>query len=79
MRTFSAKESNDNYTHNQGFETHSKQTPFTSVSEYLSLFIDDKLKKGVKGLSDAEVESVLDKAMILFRYRKSAESRFSKK
>jgi cullin 3 len=35
--------------------------------EYLSLFIDDKLKKGVKGLSDAEVESVLDKSMILFR------------
>ncbi len=36
--------------------------------EYLSLFIDDKLKKGVKGLSDAEVELVLDKAMILFRF-----------
>jgi hypothetical protein len=35
--------------------------------EYLSLFIDDKLKKGVKGLTDAEVESVLDKSMILFR------------
>lgn len=36
--------------------------------EYLSLFIDDKLKKGVKGLTDAEVESVLDKSMILFRF-----------
>jgi len=36
--------------------------------EYLSLFIDDKLKKGVKGLSDVEVEHVLDKSMILFRY-----------
>lgn len=34
----------------------------------MSLFIDDKLKKGVKGLSDAEVEQVLDKAMILFRF-----------
>ncbi|KTF94962.1 hypothetical protein cypCar_00021117 [Cyprinus carpio] len=32
--------------------------------EYLSLFIDDKLKKGVKG----EVESILDKAMVLFRF-----------
>lgn len=32
------------------------------------MFIDDKLKKGVKGLSDAEVESVLDKSMILFRF-----------
>ena len=40
----------------------------TRSPEYLSLFIDDKLKKGVKGLSDAEVESVLDKAMILFRF-----------
>ena len=38
----------------------------TRSPEYLSLFIDDKLKKGVKGLSDAEVEQVLDKAMILF-------------
>jgi len=36
--------------------------------EYLSLFIDDKLKKGVRGLSDAEVEQVLDKSMILFRF-----------
>ena len=34
--------------------------------ELLSLFIDDKLKKGVKGLSDVEVEQVLD--MILFRF-----------
>ncbi|CAF0738060.1 unnamed protein product [Rotaria sordida] len=36
--------------------------------EYLSLFIDDKLKKGGKELGDLEVEVVLDKAMILFRY-----------
>ncbi len=36
--------------------------------EYLSLFIDDKLKKGVRGLSDAEVEQVLDRAMVLFRF-----------
>ncbi|CAF3478564.1 unnamed protein product [Rotaria sp. Silwood1] len=36
--------------------------------EYLSLFIDDKLKKGGKELGDQEVEVVLDKAMILFRY-----------
>ena len=35
--------------------------------EFLSLFIDDKLKKGVKGLTDVEVEQVFDKAMILFR------------
>ena len=36
--------------------------------EYLSLFIDDKLKKGVKGLSEQEIEQVLDKTMVLFRY-----------
>ena len=36
--------------------------------EFLSLFIDDKLKKGVKGLSDVAVEQVLDKSMILFRF-----------
>ena len=34
--------------------------------EFLSLFIDDKLKRGVKGLSD--VEQVLDKSIILFRF-----------
>ncbi|XP_028320345.1 cullin-3-like isoform X2 [Gouania willdenowi] len=36
--------------------------------EYLSLFIDDKLKKEVKGLTEQEVESILDKAMVLFRF-----------
>lgn len=36
--------------------------------EYLSLFIDDKLKKGVKGLTEQEIDSVLDKSMVLFRY-----------
>lgn len=36
--------------------------------EYLSLFIDDKLKKGVKGMTEAEIEVVLDKTMVLFRF-----------
>ncbi|KAG8183868.1 hypothetical protein JTE90_005332 [Oedothorax gibbosus] len=36
--------------------------------EYLSLFIDDKLKKGVKGMTEQEIEGVLDKTMVLFRY-----------
>lgn len=36
--------------------------------EYLSLFIDDKLKKGVKGMTEQEIELVLDKTMVLFRY-----------
>ncbi|XP_026468233.1 cullin-3-A [Ctenocephalides felis] len=36
--------------------------------EYLSLFIDDKLKKGAKGMTEQEIEAVLDKTMVLFRY-----------
>lgn len=36
--------------------------------EYLSLFIDDKLKKGVKGMTEQEIEMVLDKTMVLFRF-----------
>ncbi|XP_060844607.1 cullin-3-like [Rhopalosiphum padi] len=36
--------------------------------EYLSLFIDEKLKKGVRGLSENDVELVLDKAMVIFRF-----------
>ncbi|KAK2489941.1 hypothetical protein MC885_004738 [Smutsia gigantea] len=36
--------------------------------EYLSLFIEDKLKKRVKGLTEQEVETILDKAMVLFRF-----------
>ncbi|XP_012281078.1 cullin-3 [Orussus abietinus] len=36
--------------------------------EYLSLFVDDKLKKGTKGMSEPEVEGILDKTMVLFRF-----------
>ena len=36
--------------------------------EYLSLFIDNKLKNGVKNFGDAEVESILQKSVILYRY-----------
>lgn len=35
--------------------------------EYMSLFIDDRLRKGLKGMSDTEMEVVLDKVMALFR------------
>lgn len=40
----------------------------TKSPEYLSLFIDDKLKKGVKGMTEQEIENVLDKTMVLFRF-----------
>lgn len=40
----------------------------TKSPEYLSLFIDDKLKKGVKGMTEQEIEQVLDKSMVMFRF-----------
>ncbi|CAN1357293.1 CUL3A [Linum perenne] len=36
--------------------------------EYISLFVDDKLRKGLKGVSEEDVELILDKVMMLFRY-----------
>ena len=36
--------------------------------EYISLFIDDNLRRGIKGRTEAEVDEVLDKAITLFRY-----------
>lgn len=36
--------------------------------EFISLYVDDKLRKGLKGVSEEDVESVLDKVMMLFRY-----------
>ncbi len=39
----------------------------TRSPEYISLFIDDKLRKGLKGMTDTDMESVLDKVMALFR------------
>lgn len=36
--------------------------------EYISLFVDEKLKKGFKGVSEAEVEALLDRAIRLFRH-----------
>lgn len=36
--------------------------------EYLSLFIDDKLKKGVKGMTETEIEHILEKTMVFFRF-----------
>lgn len=40
----------------------------TRSPEYLSLFIDDKLKRGAKGMTETELEQVLEKTMVLFRY-----------
>ncbi|KAK9477335.1 Cullin [Lipomyces japonicus] len=37
-------------------------------SEFLSLFLDDNLKKGLKGKTEDEAELVLNRAITLFRY-----------
>lgn len=37
-------------------------------SEYLSLFFDENMKKGIKGKTEAEVDRVLDDGIILLRY-----------
>lgn len=41
---------------------------FSRSSEYVSLFIDDNLKRGIKGKTEAEVDIVLEKAIVLIRY-----------
>ncbi|KAI0649089.1 Cullin-domain-containing protein [Trametes meyenii] len=51
---------------NEAFETFinlNEKSP-----EYISLFIDDNLKKGLKGKSDTEVDIVLDKTITVFRF-----------
>ncbi|KAL8356668.1 hypothetical protein RB601_001800 [Gaeumannomyces tritici] len=41
---------------------------FPRSSEYVSLFIDDNLKRGIRGKTDGEVGVILDKAIVLIRY-----------
>jgi len=51
---------------NQAFEYFINLNP--KSPEYISLFIDEKLKKGLKGVSEEEVDGILDKVMMLFRF-----------
>lgn len=41
---------------------------FLRSSEYISLFIDDNMKKGIKGKTEEEIDAVLEKAITLLRY-----------
>lgn len=41
---------------------------FGRSSEYLSLFFDENMKKGIKGKTENEVDALLDKGIILLRY-----------
>ncbi|TFY81653.1 hypothetical protein EWM64_g2358, partial [Hericium alpestre] len=51
---------------NEAFESFINLQP--RAPEFISLFIDENLKKGLKGKTDAEVEDVLDKTITIFRY-----------
>ncbi|KAI8344876.1 Cullin [Choanephora cucurbitarum] len=51
---------------NEAFEKFINENP--KSAEFISLFIDDNLKKGLKGKSEDEVDDVLDKTINLFRY-----------
>jgi len=41
---------------------------FSRSSEYLSLFFDENMKKGIKGKTENEVDIILDKGVTLLRY-----------
>lgn len=51
---------------NQAFELFINLNPRSP--EFLSLFVDDKLRKGIKGTSEEEVEIILERVLTLFRY-----------
>ncbi|TCD68497.1 cullin-3 [Steccherinum ochraceum] len=51
---------------NEAFETFINQNE--KSPEFISLFVDDNLKKGLKGKSDTEIDVVLDKTILIFRY-----------
>ena len=51
---------------NEGFETFINTNK--KASEFISLFIDDNLKKGIKGKNEDETDVILDQTIILFRF-----------
>ncbi|KAL1916524.1 uncharacterized protein VTP21DRAFT_5715 [Calcarisporiella thermophila] len=53
-------------TFNEAFSNFINNNP--KSPEYISLFIDENLKKGIKGKSDDEVDSILDETISLFRF-----------
>jgi hypothetical protein len=48
-------------------KTHHNTKPQNRPAELLAKYVDAKLK-GEKGVSEAEVEALLDRAMVIFRY-----------
>ena len=51
---------------NSAFEAFLNLSP--RAPEYLSLFMDERLRRGLKGASEDDVDSTLDAAMVLFRF-----------
>lgn len=51
---------------NSDFEFFINKNP--KSAEFLSLFIDEKLRRGFKGMSDHEVDNIFDQCTVLFRY-----------
>ncbi|KAJ3342199.1 hypothetical protein HDU93_002989 [Gonapodya sp. JEL0774] len=51
---------------NSAFEWGINKNP--KAPEFLSLFLDDNLRKGIKGKTEAEVETILDQTITLFRF-----------
>ncbi|KAL7805163.1 Cullin [Trichoderma aethiopicum] len=41
---------------------------FHRSSEYVSLYIDDNLKRGIRGKTEAEVDAIVEKSIVLIRY-----------
>lgn len=50
----------------EGFSSFINDNPKTP--EFISLFIDENLKKGIKGKTEQETDAILDNATVLFRY-----------
>ncbi|KAK0525659.1 hypothetical protein OC835_005537 [Tilletia horrida] len=51
---------------NEAFETFFNMNP--RAPEFISLFLDENLKKGLKGKSEDEVEEVLTQTIVVFRF-----------
>jgi cullin 3 len=55
----------------EGFSAFINDNP--KSPEFISLFIDENMKKGIKGKSEQETDSILDNATIMFRYIKDKD------
>ncbi|KAF1984311.1 Cullin-domain-containing protein [Aulographum hederae CBS 113979] len=53
---------------NRSFHEFINSQLFSRSAEYISLFIDENMKKGIKGKSENEIDTVLEKAITLLRY-----------